>query len=570
MLPTTSGGVGERFGAKDAGCHIDHSAGVLSRLYDLVGSDTCDVVFCCTSVVSTGESDPPPEQHGGGSDDVSRESRQGERERQAGGLTAVGAGAAGAAGAAPPAKGDGKESAYGVDEPTAAVDRTLSTPCSSPDNGPTSWCSSPSNRQSNASKEFRCHRVLFASCSEYFRALLYGGMSESETRRVELRDVAPEGFEAIVTYVYTGRVWLAADNVMDIFSLAHRFGMGELLRACAKVLDECMNCDDVCRVLEAVEYYQDEVLEARCWDLIKDSTPRVLKSESFLELRWPLVLALVREGELQVDEVGLFEAVQAWVSRNPAERRRYIDELARHFRLPLMSLRDLMSVVRPSKLVAADSILDAVTYHADPNRWLGDPLMVRPRGKRFKWDASSLAAGAWTADDNRTVTTSVADWIGVYGDRTMRSGFHRWSVRANKVGRSEKKAAWGAVIGVARPQSQNSSRPYLPVTGLIIGTGNSKLGGNTAVDDYATVSVGDGDVVTVVYDADGGVLSFFVNQAGLGEAYSGMSGPMVAALAVNAAGAMWEMVDWGSGGDSGGGGNGGKGGEGVEGGGEGT
>lgn len=61
---------------------------------------------------------------------------------------------------------------------------------------------------------------------------------------------------------------------MDVFSLAHRFGMDELLRACAEVLDECMNCDDVCRVLEAVEYYQDEALEAKCWDLIKENTPR--------------------------------------------------------------------------------------------------------------------------------------------------------------------------------------------------------------------------------------------------------------------------------------------------------
>ena len=53
----------------------------------------------------------------------------------------------------------------------------------------------------------------------------------------------------------------------------------------------------------------------------------MLKSESFLELRWPLMLALVREGELQVDEADLFKAVQAWVSRNSAERRRYVDEV---------------------------------------------------------------------------------------------------------------------------------------------------------------------------------------------------------------------------------------------------
>lgn len=60
---------------------------------------------------------------------------------------------------------------------------------------------------------------------------------------------------------------------MDIFSLAHRFGMGKLLRACAEVLDQCMNCDDVCRVLEASEFYGHE-LATKCWDLIKENTPR--------------------------------------------------------------------------------------------------------------------------------------------------------------------------------------------------------------------------------------------------------------------------------------------------------
>ncbi|CAM9249654.1 unnamed protein product [Scytosiphon promiscuus] len=403
-----------------------------------------------------------------------------------------------------------------------------------------------------STKEFHGHRILFASCSEYFRALLYGGMSESQTRRVELRDVAPEGFDAIVRYVYTGKVVVDSDNVMDIFSLAHRFGMGELLRACAEVLDQSMNCDDVCRVLEAAEYYGHAELVTKCWHLIKENTPRVLRSESFLDLPRPLLLTLVKEGKLQVDEAELFKAVQAWVSKDWTERRRHVEELSRHFRLPLMSLRELMSVVRPSGVVSAEAILDAVAYHADPRHWSGSPSMVRPRGKRFRWDASSLAAGTWTADENRTVTTSVGDWVGVYGDRQMRSGFHRWSIRANKVGRTERTSGWGAIIGVARPQSQNPSRPYLPITGFITGTGDSKFGGNTAVDDYASISVADGDEVTVIYDADAGALTFSVNGVSLGQAYTGISAPVVAALGVNAAGAMWEMLDWGGDGGDGG------------------
>lgn len=51
-----------------------------------------------------------------------------------------------------------------------------------------------------------------------------------------------------------------------------------------------------------------------------------MKSESFLELPWSLVLALARDGELQVDEADLFKAVQAWVARSPTERRRHVDE----------------------------------------------------------------------------------------------------------------------------------------------------------------------------------------------------------------------------------------------------
>ncbi|CAN0409591.1 unnamed protein product, partial [Hapterophycus canaliculatus] len=53
----------------------------------------------------------------------------------------------------------------------------------------------------------------------------------------------------------------------------------------------------------------------------------VVKSESFLDLPWSLLLALMREGELQVDEAELFKAVQAWVSRNATERWRHIGEV---------------------------------------------------------------------------------------------------------------------------------------------------------------------------------------------------------------------------------------------------
>lgn len=78
--------------------------------------------------------------------------------------------------------------------------------------------STTTNPKAGPGRQFRCHRVLFAACSEYFRVLLYGRMSESQTRRVELMDVTPEGFEEIVNYVYTGRVLLTAGEALFRYS----------------------------------------------------------------------------------------------------------------------------------------------------------------------------------------------------------------------------------------------------------------------------------------------------------------------------------------------------------------
>ena len=56
-------------------------------------------------------------------------------------------------------------------------------------------------------------------------------------------------------------------------------------------------------------------------------------------------------------EIDIFKAVQQWAERNPDES---LENIVCCVRLPLMSLEDLLNIVRPSNLVSADSILDAI------------------------------------------------------------------------------------------------------------------------------------------------------------------------------------------------------------------
>lgn len=82
-------------------------------------------------------------------------------------------------------------------------------------------------------KEFYLHRCVLASRSSYFRALLFGGMRESQEDKVELRDTTDAAFSKLIFFIYTGRIELQLldkDLVLDILRLAHRYGLGTVLK----------------------------------------------------------------------------------------------------------------------------------------------------------------------------------------------------------------------------------------------------------------------------------------------------------------------------------------------------
>lgn len=254
-------------GGKGARCDVDHSARLLARLFDMLNTaaDTCDVTFVvsdlwpalpvaddCSDQQQTGTLvRARTRPRGGGSrEERSRSHRSTARtferhpsgegghsrrpqEETAGtardgghrvrGASAEAAGEeeggrGGEGGGEGCAEGDPDVSraptADGIDLLAVAAAKAAATATTTVSGTSSAVadrsvdgrsCSGRGSSQKNT-KEFPCHRILFASCSEYFRALLYGGMSESQTRRVELRDVAPQVFESIVRYVYTGKV----------------------------------------------------------------------------------------------------------------------------------------------------------------------------------------------------------------------------------------------------------------------------------------------------------------------------------------------------------------------------
>lgn len=97
------------------------------------------------------------------------------------------------------------------------------------------------------------HRIILAARSEYFRALLYGGLAETSQTQIQV-DCPVEAFKALLRYIYSGQMSLAQmkeDHILDTLGLVHQYGFTELEQAISDYLRNVLSIDNVCPILDA-------------------------------------------------------------------------------------------------------------------------------------------------------------------------------------------------------------------------------------------------------------------------------------------------------------------------------
>ncbi|POI24892.1 hypothetical protein CIB84_011357, partial [Bambusicola thoracicus] len=210
-------------------------------------------------------------------------------------------------------------------------------------------------------KRFPAHRVILAA-----RALLYGGMRESQPEaEIPLQDTTAEAFTMLMKYIYTGRATLRDEKeevLLDFLSLAHKYGFPELEDSTSEYLCTILNIQNVCMTFDVASLYSLPKLTCMCCMFMDRNAQEVLSSEGFLSLSKAALLSIVLRDSFAAPEKDIFQALMNWCKHNPKENHA---EIMQAVRLPLMSLTELLNVVRPSGLLSPDAILDAIKIRSE-------------------------------------------------------------------------------------------------------------------------------------------------------------------------------------------------------------
>ncbi|KFQ51369.1 Kelch-like 31, partial [Nestor notabilis] len=219
-------------------------------------------------------------------------------------------------------------------------------------------------------KSFEVHKLVLASCSEYFHRLL---QRDPQLHRVELHDVAPLGLATTITYAYTGKLSLSLYTIGSTIAAATQLQVPPLLNMCSEFLMREMAVESCVYITNIAATFGLSQVEDAARKFIRENFLEFSNTEQFMKLPFDQINELLMDDGLQIpSEVAAFQIAVKWLEFDP-KRVRYAADLLSNIRFGTISAPDLVNHVQPVPRMMQDPqchklLVDAMNYHLLPHQ----------------------------------------------------------------------------------------------------------------------------------------------------------------------------------------------------------
>ncbi|CAG5123905.1 unnamed protein product [Candidula unifasciata] len=168
--------------------------------------------------------------------------------------------------------------------------------------------------------EFRCHRVVLAACSGFFKAVFTSGMKEDLERKVILQEISRETFADVLECMYAGRNVINDTNVFDIWHAANQLQILFLLHECEVFLKQKINPENCLAIYQHGKLLDSKEMVQFSWSYIVDNFESIRRSEELMMLTKEEMEAFIASPDLKtISEDHVLETVLSWVDYKPTE-----------------------------------------------------------------------------------------------------------------------------------------------------------------------------------------------------------------------------------------------------------
>ncbi|KAK8737119.1 hypothetical protein OTU49_004805 [Cherax quadricarinatus] len=181
---------------------------------------------------------------------------------------------------------------------------------------------------------FQAHRVVLASCSDYFRAMFTDEMRERCQSEICLNGVSAAGLQCLLEYAYTSRLSLNLANIQDVLAAAAHVQVLTIVEACSNYLQAELDLDNCVDIATIAETYSLHRLRKRVYSFMTSHLHQFSKMSDFQRLTVVQLLHLLScDYPVDCTEAQVLLTVAGWLQHCPSERARHAPALLRALNL---------------------------------------------------------------------------------------------------------------------------------------------------------------------------------------------------------------------------------------------
>ncbi|KAJ9587276.1 hypothetical protein L9F63_019207 [Diploptera punctata] len=198
---------------------------------------------------------------------------------------------------------------------------------------------------------FQAHRVVLASCSDYFRAMFTDAMRESRQSEICLNGVTAAGMRLLLDYAYTSRLALNLANIQDVLSAASHVQVVAVVEACSNYLQAQLDLDNCIDIATIAETYSLSQLRHRVYRFMSGHLHEFSRSPDFHRLA-PQQLEYLLSCDFPVDcpEEEVLRIVVHWLMSEPRQRLNSAQRLLRRIHFAEITPWDVDAVLQQTAL----------------------------------------------------------------------------------------------------------------------------------------------------------------------------------------------------------------------------
>ena len=134
-------------------------------------------------------------------------------------------------------------------------------------------------------KKFPAHKIIVGARSQVFAAMLQNDMKEAAPNLVEIVDIEPNVFQALLHFIYTDQVDLTIEMSKSFLAAANRYFLDLLNWKCETFLTQNLTLENFSELFILADTHNAALLKDSVVNLIRKSPTEVMKTDEWKKLK---------------------------------------------------------------------------------------------------------------------------------------------------------------------------------------------------------------------------------------------------------------------------------------------